>query len=177
MNAETYMRSVLLGLTVLPSVLLPVLAAGGQAVSSDDMRRLLLNRATDVVLIDVRAPGDYAAGHIQGAENVPLSDIGSWQPLADKNVVLYCPGSSCQASSAAEKALLDRGYSNVKVLDGGLAAWQKAGYPVARKEETATVQRPLVERLSAQQTKAWIKAGVGVRSVSDVNLWNIFKRR
>jgi len=67
LNAETYMRSVLLGLTVLPSVLLPVLAAGGQAVSSDDMRRLLLNRVTDVVLIDVRAPGDYAAGHFQGA--------------------------------------------------------------------------------------------------------------
>jgi len=107
----------------------------------------------------VRAPGDYALGHIQGAENVPLGDIGSWQPPASKNVVLYCPGSLCEASSAASKALSERGYSNVQVLDGGLAAWQKAGYPVARKEVLPAVQRPSVGRLSAQQAKTAIKAG------------------
>jgi len=94
----------------------------------------LMNREKAVV-IDVSEPGEYAAGHIVGARNIPLGRL-EVAPELPKNktlpVVLVCAG-GVRAAKAA-KALQAKGYTQAVVLAGGMAGWRAANMPV----ETAT---------------------------------------
>lgn len=91
----------------------------------------LINRE-EALVIDVRDPGEYGAGHILGARNVPLARIaegaGSVVKRKDRPVILYCDSGS--RSSKAAAALKQQGYSRVASLSGGIGAWQQAGLPI-----------------------------------------------
>jgi phage shock protein E len=67
------------------------------------------------VLIDVRSPQEYEAGHIKNAKNIPVDkiaeDIKYFVPDKEKTIVLYCR--SGKRSAIAEKTLKDLGYKNV----------------------------------------------------------------
>lgn len=84
------------------------------------------------LVVDVREAGEFAAGHIEGAVNLPLSRFSSADvPDADgRAVVLQCAGGKRSGMAldrcAAAKAAIDTH------LAGGLAAWAAAGYPVVR---------------------------------------------
>ncbi|HEX6778334.1 MAG TPA: rhodanese-like domain-containing protein [Ktedonobacterales bacterium] len=85
------------------------------------------------VVIDVRGPKEYAAGHVRDAVNIPLSQLG--KKLArvpqDRPVVTYCnmhhPGESRGERAAA--LLRKHGYQ-ARALDGGYPGWKQAGLPV-----------------------------------------------
>jgi rhodanese-related sulfurtransferase len=93
----------------------------------------LINRE-DALVIDVREPGEYGAGHILGARNLPLARIDSGgaevAKKKDKPVIVYCDTGSRSAKAAA--ALRTQGYARVVNLAGGLGAWQQAGLPVEK---------------------------------------------
>jgi rhodanese-related sulfurtransferase len=89
--------------------------------------------AADVV-IDVREPDEYAAGHLQGAVNLPrgllefkLSGNAALE-RRDLAVVLYCKTSGRAALSACSMQAM--GYLNVVSIAGGYDAWVAAGKPV-----------------------------------------------
>ena len=93
---------------------------------------LLINRE-DALVVDVRAPAEYSAGHILGARNVPLERLDGSGDLAkrkDKPVILYCD--SGDRASKAMAALRKLGFSRVVNLSDGLAGWQQAGLPVEK---------------------------------------------
>ncbi len=103
---------------------------GGPSVNPSEATRLM-NRE-DALVVDVREPGEYGAGHILGARNVPLSRIDG-TPVAknkDKPVIVYCD--SGNRSSKAAAALRRQGFARAVNLAGGLAAWQQAGLPVEK---------------------------------------------
>jgi rhodanese-related sulfurtransferase len=85
--------------------------------------------------VDVRPAGDYAAGRIPGAINLPADEIDRrWSTLPqDRTIVLYESGRSsgdiCAAGRAVGRALLERGFpfGQVKVYQDGLAGWEGAG--------------------------------------------------
>ncbi|MDT3439405.1 MULTISPECIES: rhodanese-like domain-containing protein [unclassified Pseudofrankia] len=83
-------------------------------------------------LIDVRTPGEFEAAHIPGSYNVPLDVLrehrDELRAHLDEEVVLVCR--SGQRATAAEQALAAAGLSNLRILDGGISAWQAAGAPV-----------------------------------------------
>ena len=87
----------------------------------------------DVRLIDVRTPGEFATGHIAGSYNVPLPVLGEHQAELREHgaepVVLICQ--SGRRATAAEAQLRAAGFESMRVLDGGMVAWQAAGLPVA----------------------------------------------
>jgi rhodanese-related sulfurtransferase len=91
----------------------------------------LINRE-DALVIDVRDPGEYAAGHILGAKSVPLSRIGDSDvgKRKDRPVIVYCDSGA--RSSKAIAALKGQGFSRVVNLTGGIGAWQQAGLPVEK---------------------------------------------
>lgn len=96
-------------------------------------------QAADVV-IDVREPDEFRAGHIAGAINVPrgmlefrLSGTPELQDR-DKKIVVYCKTSGRGALAAV--ALQDMGYFNVHSIAGGYDAW------VAANKPTVTPQLP-----------------------------------
>lgn len=88
------------------------------------------------LLIDVREPDEYRAGHVAGAVNIPrgllefrMSSTPDYEPR-DKKIVIYCKTSGRAALAAA--ALLDMGYLSVQSIAGGIDAWQAAGKPVVQ---------------------------------------------
>ena len=68
------------------------------------------------VLIDVREPGEFAAGHIPGAVNMPLSGSCNLSFPKDTPLYLYCLRGS--RSLKASVILKDQGYMNVKSIGG-----------------------------------------------------------
>ena len=104
--------------------------AGGPWVSTAEATHLI-NRE-DALVVDVRDPGEYGAGHILGAKNVPLSRLGDADVSKRKErpVIVYCDGT--ERASKAVAALKKQGYTRVVNLSGGLRAWQQAGLPVEK---------------------------------------------
>jgi len=86
-----------------------------------------------VMVLDVRPPEEYAAGHLPGAVNIPLKELES--RLASlpkrKEIVAYCRGPYCLMSFEAVQALRKRGL-RARRLQDGFPEWQAAGLPVER---------------------------------------------
>jgi len=77
------------------------------------------------VLVDVRTPAEYEAGHIPTAVNIPVDVIGPRPPAVPKDtlIVVYCR--SGNRSATARKILVDLGYTNV-VDFGAVSKWTDA---------------------------------------------------
>ena len=89
---------------------------------SEDEAFLLLGRAPEPVLIDVRTKREFEAGHIKRAENIPLMEIlknpyGASACLGD-GILVYCEEG--MQSRIAAQCLLEAGYRNVQYF-----AWKK----------------------------------------------------
>jgi rhodanese-related sulfurtransferase len=104
--------------------------AGGPWVNTAEATHLI-NRE-DALVLDVRDPGEFGAGHILGAKNVPLSRLGDAEVAKrkDRPVIVYCEGG--ERSSKAVATLKRQGFARVVNLTGGLRAWQQAGLPVEK---------------------------------------------
>lgn len=93
----------------------------------------LLIRARDgeVTVWDVRPPEEYAAGHVPGAVNVPLTELE--QHLASlrpgQEVVAYCRGPYCVLAFDAVARLRERGV-DARRMEDGFPEWKQAGLPV-----------------------------------------------
>jgi len=86
------------------------------------------------VVIFVDTSQDFARGHVPGAHWVPRGwlelRIAEVAPARETPVAVTClDGRSATLAGATLKEL---GYQSVAVLDGGMAAWQKAGLPVEK---------------------------------------------
>ncbi len=92
---------------------------------------------TDVYVIDVREPGEYEAGHIEGAVNIPIRSLA--QNLdkvpADMPVIVYC--ASGHRAGMATSVLRSLGYANVRAFAAGWRGWSAAGEPVSTEAAEA----------------------------------------
>lgn len=105
---------------------------GGPWVSTTQATHLI-NRE-DALVVDVREPNEFAAGHVLGAKNLPLARLeASGADLAKKKerpLIVYCDGGERSAKALA--SLKKHGFTRVANLSGGLGAWQQAGLPVEK---------------------------------------------
>ena len=111
----------------------PMVGGGGLggALSPADAVRLINHEKA--VLIDVREPAEFAAGHAIGARNVPLSTLDAAKNLpTNKAVPLVVVCASGARSSRAAAQLRKAGYSSVHSLAGGTAAWRSASLPIEK---------------------------------------------
>jgi rhodanese-related sulfurtransferase len=91
---------------------------------------MIEGNSDEVVIVDVRMPSDYRAGHIPGAINLPKGRWDNARGLSkEKLQVLYCYSQTCHLAAEAAVALLKQGY-RVQEMEGGYATWTAAGYPV-----------------------------------------------
>ena len=81
-------------------------------------------------ILDVRKPGEFEAGHVEGAENLPLDFINEQMNQADKakDYLVHCAGG--YRSVIFCSIIKSRGFDNVTNIEGGYAAMKKAGIPV-----------------------------------------------
>lgn len=94
----------------------------------------LLDRAKKglVTVLDVRPPEEFAAGHVPGAINIPISELAKrFAELPKrKEVVAYCRGPYCLMSYDAVDLLRKKGLKARRLQDG-LPEWRLAGLPVS----------------------------------------------
>ena len=124
---------ILLALVSGAMLLAPMLKGGTGGTLSAANAVQLINREKAVV-IDVCEPEEYAAGHVNGARNLPLSQLEEKLPTTVKNkqlpVVLVCAtGARAARAEAVAKKL---GYEKAQALAGGMKAWRDAGLPVEK---------------------------------------------
>lgn len=94
----------------------------------------LMNKE-DVVLLDVREPGETAGGKITKAIQIPVDAlskrIGELEKYRDKTLLVYCRAGS--RAGLACKELSKHGFDKVYSLNGGVLAWQDAHLPLSKK--------------------------------------------
>jgi rhodanese-related sulfurtransferase len=94
----------------------------------------LTSRGDAPRLLDVRTTSEFQSFHIPGSYNVPLDTLrehrDELRQHLDQDVVLICLAGGRAAQ--AEQALAEAGLPNLRVLQGGIAAWEAAGLPVTR---------------------------------------------
>lgn len=111
-----------------------------------------------VAFIDVREPFEYSSARIEGSRNLPLSRVATWQDSMKSGgpVLLICR-SGARARMVATR-LMDAGCDEVKILEGGMMAWMKAGLPVVGTGRTVwSIERQV--RLCAG---VLVLAGIGL---------------
>lgn len=118
---------------------LPLVAAGLPSAP----RHLSLSQTVDAVargdvVVDTRSAESYAAGHVAGAVNVPyaqrvarLADLRTTAAYR-RPIVVYCRGGDCKSAERFADWLLQEGWSDVAVFDGGYPVWEAAGLDVER---------------------------------------------
>lgn len=87
----------------------------------------------EVVYVDVRTPEEFAAGHVQGAINIPHTEMRERHEELDRyddeQIVVYCR--SGRRSGIAQRILQEEGFTNVE-NGGGLSDLQAEGVPTTR---------------------------------------------
>lgn len=94
-------------------------------------------------LLDVRTPAEFETSHIPGAYNVPLDLLKEHREELrnhlDEDVVLICRSGA--RATQAEQALAGVGLPNLKVLNGGMLAWQAANAPIKQGKQRWDLER------------------------------------
>jgi glyoxylase-like metal-dependent hydrolase (beta-lactamase superfamily II)/rhodanese-related sulfurtransferase len=98
-------------------------------------------------VVDVRRPGEYAAGHVPGALPAPLDRLDREAARLDPSrpTAVICAGG--YRSSAATSLLAPRGFGDLRNVLGGTDAWVKAGYDVETVSPGAPGDSPAVSAL------------------------------
>jgi rhodanese-related sulfurtransferase len=108
-----------------------VRASGFAAISSQDLIRLMNQGA---LVLDIRKPDEFAAGHVNGAKQLPSDQIltagETFKRFKEKPVVVYCESGSLAA--AAVRQLNRQGFTKAFSLRGGLAGWRADNLPVTK---------------------------------------------
>jgi rhodanese-related sulfurtransferase len=106
-------------------------AHGESAISSQDLIRLMNQGA---LVLDIRKPEEFAAGHVTGAKHLDSDKIltagETHKRFKEKPVVVICDSGSLAA--AAVRQLTRQGFSKAFTLRGGFSGWRAENLPVAR---------------------------------------------
>ena len=100
----------------------------------DEVKQVM---ASGGLIVDARSPELYAAGHIDGAVSLPMVEVDAMLPdflsRVDKGqtLITYCSGFGCPDSFDLGVFLIEAGYQDVRVFEGGYPEWRDAGLPVA----------------------------------------------
>jgi rhodanese-related sulfurtransferase len=114
-------------------LLLAGCASGATGVTNMNVEDFSKKTAeSGVVILDVRTPGEFMTGHIQGAQNIDF-ESGSFESQIeslDKNgtYAVYCR--SGNRSGQAVKVMQDAGFKNIYNLNGGVIDWANSGLPL-----------------------------------------------
>lgn len=94
---------------------------------------LLINRGKTTI-VDVRSAEEFAGGRLPDAVNIPAAELakraGELEKSKNKTVIVVCQKGT--RAFGAAKILEKAGFTDVVVLDGGVAAWQAASLPIKK---------------------------------------------
>lgn len=92
-------------------------------MSNIDPKSLIAQRTAQTIIIDVREAGEFAGGHVDGAVNIPLSEIVARHQEIPDGAYLICQTGS---RSAMATEFLNQNGHHVTNIIGGTSAWLQA---------------------------------------------------
>jgi rhodanese-related sulfurtransferase len=113
-------------------------------ISADDLLKMQ-EENTDMLIVDVREPGEFIHGHIKHAMLVPRGVLEAAADASfpksnetlraahDRQLVVYCATGG--RSAMAAKTLQEMGFNQVLSLAGGFTGWEGEGRPIFREGE------------------------------------------
>ena len=111
----------------------PAIGGGAGKGLSPAQATLLINQQ-DAQIIDVRSAEEFAGGHLPNARNIPLDKlaerVGEIEKFKEQAILVCCAAGMRSAKGCGQLGKL--GFTNVQSLEGGVDAWQQAGYPVKK---------------------------------------------
>jgi rhodanese-related sulfurtransferase len=131
---QTVARLVVVG--ILGALTLVAAGCGGteEAVSAVDVSEAaaLVAEEPELVVLDVRTPAEFAAGHLPGAVNLDVESADFAARVAelptDEAYLVYCRTDN--RSGVATQQMAELGFDEVYDVQGGIEAWVAAGGPV-----------------------------------------------
>ena len=102
--------------------------ASGPALSTLQVTQLINSK--NATIVDIRPPEEFAKGSLPNARNMPADKVKdrAGELKKDKPLIVICANGSAAGKVAAQ--FRSSGFSDVFVLNGGLAAWREAGLPI-----------------------------------------------
>ena len=101
-----------------------------------DVHYSMTSQLDELVLLDVRSPELFDAGHVPGAVNLPhvrISDAALADYTEDQLFVVYCAGPHCNGADKAALRLAKLGRP-VKLMIGGVTGWLDEGFDLVQSE-------------------------------------------
>ena len=99
-------------------------------VISAEQWQAKLERGDAFRLVNALGEWEFNAKHIPGSEHFPTFEQALESLSPEDEVVVYCSNPACRASQKLYKDLIERGFERVQRFEGGLEAWEDAGYPL-----------------------------------------------
>ena len=119
------------------------------SISVEQLQSMMVS-GQEVLLFDVRQPLDLLAYPelIRGAKRIPPQDVLDKPSLIprNENIVVYCTCPGDKTSRIVLRRALALGFTRIKFLTGGLAAWKTKGYPVESYRESFRISVPTEAR-------------------------------
>jgi len=113
-----------------------------QFIAPAELKKMMDDKDTSFVLVDTQPEEAFTEGHIPGAINYPwVPQVKPPVPLPrNKTLVLYCPCQHDEDSIDMYKKLVEFGYLNTKILEGGWYKWVALKYPVEGSDAANAVK-------------------------------------
>jgi rhodanese-related sulfurtransferase len=106
-------------------------------ISPEKVAEILKTQKDNYIILDVRSKEEFDSGHLDSALLIPVNELESryGELPKDKPIIVYCRSGKRSAQAAA--ILVNKGFSQVYDMTGGINAWTGKGYPVI-VESTST---------------------------------------
>ncbi len=105
---------------------LQAVAAEPASVTGEELSQRIENQDADLLILDVRTPEEFAAGHVPGARNIPHDQLparlAELADAKDREVVVYCR--SGKRAAIARDTLEAHGFKRIVQLEGDMLQWQ-----------------------------------------------------
>ena len=121
---------VTLGALLITGIGIALLASQTTGITSLSPAQTQAKIQQGAFLLDVRTQDEYDQSHLQGSTLIPLDKLSGQliQLPKGKDIVVICHSGARSLSAAI--LLQQNGFKRVSYLNGGLIAWQAAGFPV-----------------------------------------------
>jgi rhodanese-related sulfurtransferase len=98
-------------------------------IAADELKAKV-DRADDFKLVNALGEWEFRAKHIPGSLHFPTVKEALRVLRPEEEIVVYCSNPSCRASYLMYRELEKRGFKNIRRFEGGLLAWEEAGFPL-----------------------------------------------
>jgi len=115
--------------------------------------KAMIESDPSLLILDVSSQVEYQEAHLKGAVNIQLSDLSARMGELDRNSAILVCCRTGRRSAQACSALVERGFTKVYNMEGGVAAWIDSGYPVVTGNMVSSTSKFTIGSVAAPPSK------------------------